>query len=82
MASRLRNAVGLAERDGLLVRDVAADSPAARAGVRRATCSFARDRTELRRHEDLFAVLGTSAVAISRLGLVRGADELEVTVTF
>ncbi len=49
----------------------------------RATCSFARDRTELRRHEDLFAVLGTLGSGDQlALGLVRGADELEVTVTF
>src|SRR6201993_2853667 len=33
MARRLRRAVGLPETDGLLIRDVADDSPAARAGV-------------------------------------------------
>ena len=33
VARRMRRAVGLAERDGVLVREVEADSPAARAGV-------------------------------------------------
>src|SRR5919199_1769718 len=34
-ARRMRAAVGLPERDGLLVREVADDSPAARAGLQR-----------------------------------------------
>src|SRR5262249_61871871 len=33
VARRLRRAVGLPEADGLLIRDVAEDSPAARAGI-------------------------------------------------
>ena len=34
VARRLRRSVGLPDRDGVLVRDVEADSPAARAGIR------------------------------------------------
>jgi S1-C subfamily serine protease len=35
VAARLRRAVGLPDTDGLLIRDVADDSPAARAGLTR-----------------------------------------------
>lgn len=83
VAARLRNAVGLPERDGLLVRDVAADSPASRGGVKAGDLLVLADGTELRRPEDLFGVLG-SLVGGSHLvlGVVRGAEELSLTVTF
>ena len=44
VARRLRRAVGLPERDGLLVRSVEDDSPAAGAGIERGCEGFAASR--------------------------------------
>jgi serine protease Do len=83
VAARLRAAVGLEPRDGLLVRDVDADGPAGAAGLQEG---------------DLIVGLGGEAVtevdqvhaALDRLDpdgdleltIVRGVDELTVTVGF
>src|SRR5829696_1973514 len=56
-ARRLRRAVGLPERDGLLVRGVEDDAPAARAGVERGDLIVAAGGRELREVDDLYAVL-------------------------
>jgi S1-C subfamily serine protease len=83
VAARLRSAVGLAERDGLLVRDVAGDSPAARAGVKAGDLLVRAGDRDLRRPDDLFAVLGPLGEGAQlELSLVRGAEELTLTVTF
>lgn len=83
VARRLRRAVGLEEVDGLLVRSVQADGPAARAGVREGDLLVTAGGTPLLSVDDLHDVL----VAQDRgsplaLGVVRGADRLEVTVAF
>jgi serine protease Do len=80
-ARRLRSAVGLPERDGLLVRAVVDDSPAAKAGIQRGDLLIAvADRT-LESVDDLFDALESSAGKGSlTVRLVRGAEEKDVTV--
>lgn len=80
VARRLRRSVGLDERDGVLVRAVADDSPAARAGVRQGDLIVAANGVAVTTPDDLHAALsGDGAVALS---IVRGTDELTVTVSF
>ena len=78
VARQLRRAVGLEERDGLLVRDVEEDSPAAKAGIAEGDLIVAVGGTPMTSADDLFdALAGEGALEIT---LVRGADELTVTV--
>ena len=82
-ARQLRHAVGLPEREGLLIRDVEGDSPADRAGLRTGDLIVEAPGRPVVTHDDLFAALeglteGDSLV----LRVVRGADELEVRVAF
>lgn len=80
---RLRASVGLPERDGLLVRAVDDDGPAGRAGVRAGDLLVAAGGTLLGSHDELFDALGRVAVGEPLdLTVVRGAEELEVRVTF
>jgi len=85
VARRLRRAVGLPERDGLLVHGVVEDSPAAAAGVRAGDLVVSANGTSVATADALWTVLdgiGPEAAATVELGVVRGADELTVTVTF
>jgi serine protease Do len=78
VAQKLRRAVGLPERDGLLVREVEEDSPAATAGIAEGDLIVAVGGTPITSGDDLFdALAGDGALEIT---LVRGADELTVTV--
>jgi S1-C subfamily serine protease len=83
VAARLRRSVGLPERDGLLVRGVVDGSPAAAAGIREGDLLVRASDRDLATADDLFAVLAEVApggeLAIT---LVRGTDELTLTVTF
>ncbi|MHB8464815.1 MAG: S1C family serine protease [Acidimicrobiales bacterium] len=82
-ARRLRAAVGLAERDGLLIRGVESDSPAARAGLRLGDLLVAAGGQPLASHDDLFTALeSVGPPGTLTLTVVRGTDEVEVTVTF
>ena len=65
VARRLRRAVGLPERDGLLVRGVEDGSPAAAAGVSSGDLIVAANGADVRTADDLWAVLD---VARSRGG--------------
>jgi len=78
-ARRIRSAAGLPERDGLLVRGVVDDSPAARAGLRRGDLLVSAAGRPLGGVDDLFDALDTAGDALT-LGVVRGADEREVEV--
>jgi serine protease Do len=79
VARRLRSAVGLPERSGLLVREVEDDSPAAKAGIREGDLIVAVGDRAIESADDLFDTLGTSGdLAVT---IVRGADEIAVTVT-
>lgn len=82
-ARRLRRSVGLPDRDGLLVRDVADGGPADRAGLRRGDLLVEAAGTALTSADELFAVLDDLVEnATLPLTVVRGADELAVSVTF
>lgn len=83
VARRLRAAVGLPERDGLLVRDVAEDSPAGNAGVLQGDLLVEAAGRALATLDDVLTALDEAAPG-GRLALklVRGSDEREVTVSF
>jgi serine protease Do len=83
VAAKLRRSVGLDERDGLLVRGVVDDSPAAGAGIKEGDLLVGAGDRDLVSADDLFAALGDvgpgSELAIR---LVRGSAELTVTATW
>jgi S1-C subfamily serine protease len=82
-ARRLRRAVGLPERDGVLVRGVEDGSAAARAGVERGDLIVAAAGREIDGVEALYEALdGAGADRRLELTLVRGTDERTVTVEF
>jgi len=84
VARRLRRAVGLPERSGLLVRAVEDGTPAARAGLESGDLIVSAGGNDLDSVDGLYAAL--DAVSPSRgrlaLGVVRGSDEREVAVAF
>jgi serine protease Do len=83
VARRMRQAVGLPERDGVLVRGVEPDSPAARAGVQRGDLITAAGDREVADADDLFAALAeVPDDGTLTLHVVRGTDELDLTVGF
>jgi serine protease Do len=79
-ARRLRAAVGLPEREGLLVRAVEPDSPAATAGLEPGDLLVAAGDRPLRGYDELFDAL--EAGGELTLKVVRGTDEREVTAHF
>ena len=78
-ARKMRAAVGLPERAGLLVRAVEAGSPAERAGVRRGDLLAAAAGRELDSVDALHEALDASRDALT-LTVVRGTEELEIEV--
>ncbi|HZM38267.1 MAG TPA: trypsin-like peptidase domain-containing protein [Acidimicrobiales bacterium] len=83
VARRLRSAVGLAERPGALVRGVSDDSPAQQAGINRGDLIVAIGDDQIDDPAGLEAALarcqpGDTVV----VKVVRGADELSLTVQF
>ncbi len=58
VAARLRRSVGLDERDGLLVRGVVDDSPAATAGIKEGDLLVKAGDADLRTPDDLFGASG------------------------
>ncbi|HEY3810502.1 MAG TPA: trypsin-like peptidase domain-containing protein [Acidimicrobiales bacterium] len=83
VARRLRAAVGLEPRDGVLVRDVAEDSPAAGAGLQRGDLVVAAGGRPVGSIDHLLsAVDGVGEDGTLSLTVWRGAGELEVTVRF
>ena len=83
VARRLRGAVGLDEREGLLVRGVEEGGPAERAGVRRGDLLVRAGGRELASSDDLFEVLGAQEPGGTLdLVVVRGEEEREIAVTF
>jgi serine protease Do len=84
VARRLRSAVGLPERDGLLVRAVDEDGPAARAGVQKGDLIVAAGGTPTENVESLYTALDTIPAAGGELELtvVRGTEERTVSATF
>jgi S1-C subfamily serine protease len=78
VASRLRRSVGLPERDGLLVREVEDDSAAAKAGIKEGDLIVSVGDKAIGSADDLFDAL--SGEGSLQVGLVRGAEDLTVTV--
>lgn len=82
VARKLRAAVGLPEREGLLVHSVVEDSPAAAAGLVRGDLLVAVNDQPLANVDDLHTTMDTVTGGSSlTLGIVRGVDETTVTVT-
>lgn len=79
VARRLRRSVGLPERDGLLVRAVEDDGPAARAGVREGDLIVAAAGTAVTDVDALHEVLGSTQLPFE-LTVVRGTEERVVSV--
>ena len=77
-ARRLRRAVGLEQRDGLLVRAVAPDSPASRAGIQQGDMIVAVGTTPIATVDDLLAQLETGAAELA-MTIVRGSNEHALT---
>jgi len=83
VARQLRASVGLADRDGLLVRSVAPGSAADRAGIRAGDLLTEADGTAVGVVDDLHTALDAARDAQQlTVHLVRGAEELDVTVDF
>jgi serine protease Do len=84
VARRLRSAVGLPERTGLLVRGVEEGGPADRAGVEKGDLIVAAGGTPTENVEALYTALDSVPAAGGDLELtvVRGTDERTVTATF
>jgi serine protease Do len=83
VARRLRRAVGLPERDGLLVRGVEGGSAADRAGIERGDLIVAAGETAVERVDVLYEALDAArADGKLELTVVRGLDERKVQVTF
>jgi serine protease Do len=83
VARRMRRAVGLPERSGLLVRAVEDGSPAATAGIEPGDLLAAAGGRELDGVDTLYEVLdGLAAGGSVELTVVRGTEERAVTVAF
>jgi serine protease Do len=82
VANRLRRAVGLPERDGLLIQAVMDDGPAQTAGLETGDLIVAVDTVPVVRIDDLLDVIARLEQPTLTLTIVRGVDERTVTVTF
>jgi S1-C subfamily serine protease len=82
-ARALRRSVGLPERDGVLVREVADGEAADRAGLRVGDLIVTANGGAVTSVDDLYdaidALTDGAALAVE---VVRGTDELAVSVTF
>jgi serine protease Do len=83
IARRMRRAVGLSERDGLLVRAVEAESPAERAGIVRGDLIVAAGGADVDGVDALYSALdGIGDGGTLELLVLRGSEEQTVTVQF
>lgn len=83
VALRLRSAVGLSERDGVLVQAVDPDGPAGRSGVTRGDLIVAVGESAIDSVDALFAAIDTQGNAPHiDITVVRGNDETNVRVQF
>ena len=76
---RLRRAVGLPDTEGLLIREAAQDSPAARAGLAPGDLIVAAAGQPVRTIDDLSAALQAAGDTIE-LNILRGTDERSIQV--
>jgi serine protease Do len=83
VARRLRRAVGLPERDGLLVRAVEEGSPAATAGLERGDLIVSAGGRDVDGLDALYAALDAIGQdGRLELGILRGVEEKTVTAPF
>jgi serine protease Do len=82
VARRLRRAVGLPDTEGVLIREVAEDSPAARAGLAQGDLIVTAAGQPVRGADDLFDALQAAQGGTIELKLVRGTDERTLQVAF
>ena len=81
VARRLRRAVGLPDTEGLLIRGVAEDSPAARAGLASGDLIVTAAGQPIRTVDDLSGALQAAGDTIE-LTVLRGTDERSIQVAF
>ena len=79
VARRLRRAVGLPDTEGLLIRGVAEDSPAARSGLAPGDLIVAAAGQPVRTVDDLSGALQAAGETIE-LNVLRGTDERSIQV--
>ena len=82
VARRLRRSVGLPDTDGLLIREVMDDSPAARAGLAQGDLIVAAGGEPVRTPDDLYDALRAAQAGSIQLNVVRGTDERTIEVSF
>jgi serine protease Do len=82
VAGQLRRAVGLAEREGLLVRGVEDGGPAQRAGVEVGDLLVSANGRAVRVVDDLSDALDQLTADSIEIGLVRGVEDKTVQVSF
>jgi serine protease Do len=80
VARRLRRAVGLPDAEGLLIRGVAEDSPAARAGLAPGDLIVAAAGQPVRSVDDLAGALRAASADTIELTVMRGTDERSIQV--
>jgi serine protease Do len=81
VARRMRRAVGLPERDGVLVRSVAEESPAAAAGIERGDLIVSAGGRPLDRIDVLYEALDSASPGDRlELRVLRGTEERDITV--
>jgi S1-C subfamily serine protease len=81
VARRLRRAVGLPDLEGVLIRDVTEDSPAARAGLAGGDLIVAVGGQPARTVDDLLDAVQAARSGSIELSVVRGAEERTVQVS-
>jgi serine protease Do len=81
VARRLRRAVGLPDRDGLLVQGVEDGSAAERAGLQRGDLIVEADGRGTASADDLHRALDSARDGSLRLTIIRGTEERKVSVS-
>ncbi|MEA2447623.1 MAG: hypothetical protein QOK47_1260 [Actinomycetota bacterium] len=81
VANKLRRAVGLPDAEGLLIREVAADSPAADAGLKEGDLIVAAGGRDISTADDLYSAMD-SAEAVLEVKILRGAEERILELNF
>ena len=80
VARRLRRSVGLADREGVLVRGVDTDGPAARADIREGDLIVSIGGRAVTDADDLIDALAAATLPVA-VDLVRGTGDVTVSVT-
>jgi S1-C subfamily serine protease len=80
MARQMRRAVGLPDVEGLLIREVTGESPAARAGLAAGDLIVTAGGQPTRTIDDLFDALQAAGSGAIELNLMRGVEERTVQV--